>query len=279
MKILYITTIASTMRFFSDLFKKLSEDGYKVELACNTDERVNDDIISQYKTHNLPFSRSPNSKENFKACRQLKKLVTENHYDIIHCHTPNAAAITRLVCRGIRKTGTKVIYTAHGFHFYKGAPLENWLLYYPVEWLCAHWTDVLITINKEDYALAKKRLKARIVRYVPGVGIDLSKFSRQLFSEEECNKVRKEVGVPEKTHWLLSVGELNDNKNHETVLRAIVKIKCVYYTIAGVGSNLKRLKELACPPAWAENTAYALPSQTYSRNTPGGFPHRSRPPA
>ena len=117
--------------------------------------------------------------------------------------------------------------------------------YYPVEWLCAHWTDVLITINKEDYALAKKRLKARIVRYVPGVGIDLSKFSRQLFSEEECNKVRKEVGVPEKTHWLLSVGELNDNKNHETVLRAIVKIKCVYYTIAGVGSNLKRLKELA----------------------------------
>lgn len=245
MKILYVTTIASTMSFFSDIFINLTDKGHSVELACNTNYRVTDEIINRYTTHNISFSRSPFTVDNLKAYRQLKKLVRDNHYDIIHCHTPNAAAITRLACKGIRKNGTKIIYTAHGFHFYKGAPLKNWLVYYPVEWLCAHWTDVLITINKEDYALAKKKMKAGKIEHVPGVGIDLEKFGNQLFSKEECEKVRKEIGIPKDALWLLSVGELNDNKNHETVLRAIANINNVYYTVAGTGVNFERLTSLA----------------------------------
>lgn len=245
MKILYVTTIASTMSFFSDIFRNLTEKGHSVELACNTNYRVTDEIINRYTTHNISFSRSPFSADNLKAYRQLKKLVREKHYDIIHCHTPNAAAITRLACKGIRKNDTKVIYTAHGFHFYKGAPLKNWLVYYPVEWLCAHWTDVLITINKEDYALAKKKMKARKIEYVPGVGIDLSKFSYGLFTKEQLSDIRKELGIPNEKTWLLSVGELNDNKNHETVLRAIADIKDIYYTVAGRGRKLEELTALS----------------------------------
>lgn len=245
MKILYVTTIASTMSFFSDIFRNLTEKGHSVELACNTNYRVTDEIINRYTTHNISFSRSPFSADNLKAYRQLKKLVREKHYDIIHCHTPNAAAITRLACKGIRKNDTKVIYTAHGFHFYKGAPLKNWLVYYPVEWLCAHWTDVLITINKEDYALAKKKMKAKKIEYVPGVGIDLSKFSYGLFTKEQLTNIRKEVGIPNEKTWLLSVGELNDNKNHETVLRAIADIKDIYYTVAGRGRKLEELTALS----------------------------------
>ena len=245
MKILYVTTIASTMSFFSDFFRNLTEKGHSVELACNTNYCITDEIISRYTTHNVSFSRSPFSKGNLKAYWQLKKLVREKHYDIVHCHTPNAAVITRLVCKGIRKNGTKVIYTAHGFHFYKGAPRKNWLVYYPVEWLCAHWTDVLITINKEDYALARKKMKARKIVYVPGVGIDLSKFSYGLYTKEQLVDIRKELGIPNKKIWLLSVGELNDNKNHELVLRAIADIKDVYYTVAGRGAKLEELTALS----------------------------------
>lgn len=245
MRILYVTTIASTMSFFSDIFRKLTEEGHSVELACNTDLRVTDEIINRYTTHNMPFSRSPFSPDNLKAYQQLRKLMRDNHYDIVHCHTPNAAAITRLACKGVRKNSTRVIYTAHGFHFYKGAPLKNWLVYYPVEWLCAHWTDVLITINKEDYALAQKKMKAGKIEYVPGVGIDLSRFNYGLFTEKQLADIRAELGIPNGNAWLLSVGELNYNKNHETVLRALAGIKDVYYTVAGKGAKLEELTALA----------------------------------
>ena len=139
--------------FFIDQFKSLFEMGHTVELACNCDIPLCDDkAVMGMKVYNIPFSRSPLSKDNLIAYRELKELIEYEKPDIVHCHTPNAAVITRLVCKGMRKYGINVFYTAHGFHFYKGAPLINWILYYPVEWICAHWTDVLITINNEDFA-------------------------------------------------------------------------------------------------------------------------------
>ena len=240
MRILYVTTIKATMGFFNDEFSHLIKKGHIIELACN----CNDTYESETKkiemvVHNISFSRSPFSTDNIKAYAQLKKLVKENHYDIVHCHTPNAAAITRLACMGIK--GTKVIYTAHGFHFYKGAPKKNWLVYYPIEWLCAHWTDSLITINLEDYMLAKRHMKARNIEYVPGVGINLDKFadiSTDIFEK------RDSLGIPCDATILLSVGELNANKNHETVIRAIEGMD-VYYLIAGKGDNEQRLLKIA----------------------------------
>lgn len=188
MRILYITTIAGSMVFFPDVFKELLLKGHTVELACNCEIPVKNYIETEgLIIHNIPFSRSPFSQDNLKAYKRLKKLVTENKYDIVHCHTPNAAAITRLACKGIRKKGTKIIYTAHGFHFYKGAPKKNWLIYYPVEWLCAHWTDVLITINSEDYILAKRKMHAGKVEYVPGVGVRIERFR-----DVTINRTKKE---------------------------------------------------------------------------------------
>lgn len=234
------------MEFFTELFKRLIAEGHTVELACSSHWDYKEVVAQLHlRRYDIPFSRFPFSLDNLKAYRQLKKLVRENHYDIVHCHTPNAAAITRLACKGIRKNGTKVIYTAHGFHFYKSAPLKNWLVYYPVEWLCAHWTDVLITINNEDYALAKKKMRAGKVKYVPGIGIDLSKFNCDFFTQEQLADIRKELGIPNDKTWLLSVGELNENKNHETVLRAIVGIKDVYYTVAGRGTKMEELIALS----------------------------------
>lgn len=234
MKILYVTTISGSMVFFLEHFKMLLEEGYIIELACNCERPVRQDIADlRLKIHDIPFSRSPISKDNIVAYNHLKKLVMESDYDIVHCHTPNAAIITRLVCKDLRKKGLKVLYTAHGFHFYQGAPKKNWLFFYAAEWISAHWTDVLITINHEDYALAKRKMKAKQVEYVPGVGINLSSFG-----DVDGNRAEKrnDLGIPADAKLLLSVGELNDNKNHETVIQAISRMDNVYYVIAGKGS-------------------------------------------
>ena len=233
MKILYVTTIGSTMDFFKSFINQLIDEGHTVDNATNDTERKVPDLYYELgcKVYRIDCSRSPFKTGNIRAIKQLKKLCEENKYDIVHCHTPIAAMCTRLACRGVRKKGTKVIYTAHGFHFYKGAPLKNWLIYYPVEKFCSHFTDVLITINNEDYELASKKMKAKKVVYVPGVGIDLEKFSK---CTVDINEKRKELGIPKNAFILLSVGELNHNKNHEAVIKAI-KNKDVYYLIAGKG--------------------------------------------
>lgn len=242
MKILYVTTTGSTMRFFISYIRALLDEGHTVEIATN---ELDSKVQSCYyewgcEVYHIDTSRSPLDKNNFRAIKQIKKLVTGKKYDIVHCHTPVAALCARIACRKARRQGTRVIYTAHGFYFYKGAPMKNWLMYYPVEKFCAHFTDVLITINKEDYALARKKMKAKRVEYVPGVGIDLTKFGK---AEAYTVEKRRELGVPDDAPLLLSVGELNENKNHETVIRAISDTADVYYVIVGIGSLRERLQE------------------------------------
>lgn len=246
MKILYVTTISATMGFFVNYITELVKEGHTVELACNCFEA---DVHQEYidlgcKIYNISFSRSPLSVNNISACKQLKKLVEENNYDIVHCHTPVAAAGTRIVCHKVRKNGTKVFYTAHGFHFYKGAPLKNWLIFYPIEKICSYFTDVLITINKEDYELAQKKMRAKKIEYVPGVGIDIDKFKNTVIDKSEK---RRELGVPSDAKLLVSVGELNENKNHETVIRAVARLndKNIHYVIAGDGILKEHLKNVA----------------------------------
>lgn len=248
MRILYVTTISLTMNsFFKPHIQMLVDEGNQVDIACNFADLELDDL---YRTlgcniHQVDFSRSPLSVDNIKAYKQLNKVVEKGNYDIVHCHTPNASVITRLVCRKYRKTkGLKVFYTAHGFHFYKGAPILNWLIYYSVEKLCSRFTDKLITINQEDYQLAQNNFYAKDVCYVPGVGIDLSKFKN---INLDRGKKRKEIGVPEDAFLLLSVGELNENKNHQIIIKALAKVKNnnVHYAVAGIGDKKEFLLELA----------------------------------
>ena len=193
------------------------------------------------KIHQIDFIRTPYHPGNIKAYLQLKELVKKEKYDVIHCNTPIGGILGRIV--GTLCKTKKVIYQAHGFHFYKGAPLVNWLLYYPVEKWLARYTDALITINREDYELAKRKMKLRNggkVYYVPGVGIDSKKFSNAML--DKWTK-RRELGIPGDAVLLLSVGELNNNKNHETVIRAIADVN-VYYIIAGMGELHQYLENL-----------------------------------
>lgn len=248
MKILYITTISSTMNaFFKPHIDMLVKEGHHVDIACNYRALPLESLYSELGCdfYQIDFSRSPLSSDNIKAYGQLKKVIENGGYDIVHCHTPNASVITRLVCKKFRKkTGLKVFYTAHGFHFYKGAPKLNWMVYYPVEKLCSHFTDKLITINTEDYELAKTKFKAKEVHYVPGVGIDLSRFEN---IQVDRSEKRKEIGVPESAFLLFSVGELNENKNHQVIVKALAKLNDpnVHYAIAGVGDKKEYLLALA----------------------------------
>lgn len=243
MKILYVTTIGGTMVFFKNFIESLVKDGHTVDIATNTELSPVRDFYYELgcKVYKIDTSRSPLDRGNLRAIGQIKKLVEENTYDIVHCHTPIAAMCTRIACRKSRKRGTRVIYTAHGFHFFRGAPRKNWLIYYPVERLCARWTDALITINREDYAFAQKKIKAKKVFYVPGVGIDLEKFSS--ITVDKTTK-RKELGIPDDAKLILSVGELNENKNHETMIKAIATLDNVYYVIAGKGGKEQYLRKL-----------------------------------
>lgn len=248
MKVLYVTTISATMNaFFKPHIEMLVREGHQVDLACNDEGWPIDDFYKELGCvfYRVDFSRSPLSTDNLRAFGQLKKVVEQGDYDIVHCHTPNAAVITRLVCRKFRKkNGLKVFYTAHGFHFYKGAPKLNWLVYYPVEKYCSRFTDKLITINREDYELAKSKFHAGQVHYVPGVGVDLSRFENV---QVDRSAKRKELGVPEDAFLLLSVGELNENKNHQVVIRALAKLNDtgIHYAIAGVGDKREALLALA----------------------------------
>lgn len=221
----------------------LREQGYEIHIAAkyNLDVKPGLSLKNLDKVFDVPFSRSPFSADNIKAYRRLKEIIDENKYDIIHCNTPMGSVITRLATTG--KTA-KIIYTAHGFHFYKGAPIKNWLLYFPVEWLLAFKTDMLICINQEDYSFASKHLHAREVKYVHGVGFDKKRFDDSLTKE----MARKELGIKDDETVLLSVGDLNKRKNHQVLIRAlsILKHSNFHLYIAGwdqLGGKLEKLAQ------------------------------------
>ena len=267
-KALIVTSVASMVdQFLLPSMYLLQNIGYDVHVACNfesgstcTDEKVEalKKILFSKKItfYQIDFARDvTNISQNIKAYKQLEQIISTENYELIHCHSPIGGFVGRLAARGQRKHGTKVLYTAHGFHFYKGAPLKNWLLYYPVEKFCARFTDVLITINNEDYALAKKKMKAKRVEYVPGVGIDLSRFEN---IQVDRDAKRREIGVPEDAFLLISVGELSERKNHKVILQALskIKLKNIHYVIVGRGALLSELQDFALSQGVYDNVHF-----------------------
>ena len=234
-KALILASVASMIEQFNmGNIKVLQELRYEVHVATNfidsgtiTRERAEElknklkDLNVKY--YQIDFDRNVLSTKNIQAYKQVKKLISENKYNIIHIHSPIGGVCGRLAAKKERKNGTKVIYTAHGFHFFKGAPAKNWLIYYPVEKWLSKYTDCLITINEEDYNLAKKKFKAKNVEYVPGIGVDENKFNFEM-SREERNELRKSLGINEDDFVFIQVGELNNNKNQIMTIEAIKEL-------------------------------------------------------
>lgn len=252
-KVLMAATVPSMIgQFNMDNLRILQDMGYEVHVACDftdrsvwTTARVQRfiDQLDQMKIHHyqIDFARTPlKLKKHLVSYIQLKKLFRENHYAFVHCHTPVASVICRIVAHQKR---TKCIYTAHGFHFYNGAPWKNWLIFYPIEKFLSKWTDVLITINREDYLRATTKFHAKNVQYIPGVGIDMNRF---VCDPAIANAKRTELGLSDEDIMLVSVGELSSRKNHESVIRAIKMLDYsnIKYFICGKGELEEHLRNL-----------------------------------
>ena len=227
MKILYVATVRSHIgQFHMPVIRRLAEQGHEVHAAFhdNSADKKGLDLSAIGQTFEIPFERSPYSLKNIKAYFALKKVIRAGHYDIIHCHTPVGAMLTRIAARRERKHGTRVFYTAHGFHFYRGAPKKNWLFFYPVEKMLSGLTDVLITINQEDYELAlQKRFCAGKIVKIDGVGVDLSKF--HVAAPEERLEYRREYGFSPEQYVLLYAADLSFRKNQPMIFRALARIR------------------------------------------------------
>lgn len=241
-KILLVSTVSRQFYLFEQgNIEVLKSLGYEIHTAANfrdANERLDAlDIVR----HHFDIQRSPFSFRNITAYKQLKKIMKEGNYDAVHCHSPMGGVLARLAARAV---GIKhVLYTAHGFHFYKEAPLINWLVYYTIEKFLSRFTDVLITINNEDYAVAKN-FRAKRAVYVPGVGVNTGAFARDL---EVRNAYRAQLGISDNTVVLLSVGEMIKRKNHETALRAVARLNHdhIIYLIVGRGMLWPELERLA----------------------------------
>ncbi len=224
-KVLFVATVASHIKTFHEPFLKLfKENDYKTYVAANWNLKENNKIAYCDEFIQIPIKRSPYSTQNIKAINELKKLIKKEKFDIVHCHTPMGSVVARLAAKEARKNGTRVIYTAHGYHFYKGAPFINWLLYYPVEKWLAKYTDTQITITQEDYDLAKRKFKIKDLHLVHGVGLDEEKFNI-LISNEEKENLKQELKIDDKSVVCTYVAELNKNKNQQLLIKAIKRLK------------------------------------------------------
>lgn len=245
---LIVTSVASMIdQFNKPNIELLKCMGFQVTVATNfenpgnlTKEKV-EKLFKYLKKNEIEYiqvamDRFPFTLNNLKVLRKLSQLINENKYDIIHCQSPVGGVLTRIAARKCRKS---VIYTAHGFHFFEGASKFNWLIYYPIEYLLSRYTNTLITINQEDYKRSLNfRAKDKI--YIPGVGIDTSKINELDINKESY---RDELDLKTIDLVLLSVGELNENKNHKVVLEALstMNLSHVHYVICGMGELREEL--------------------------------------
>lgn len=228
-KILYVTTISKTINaFFIPHIKKLIDEGYKVDVACSIEIEIDDSLLEYpVQVYDINFSRNPLSLNNITGYKKIRELIKKNKYDMVHVHTPIASFITRMA---IRNFNLKVIYTAHGFHFYQGAPLLNWIIYYPLEKLAARWTDRIITINTEDFNRAKlfKLRNNGDVNLTHGVGIDEKSYELKNFN---ICQYRSKVGLDKNDFIILILAEINSNKNHIQVIEAVKLLRYKYKNI------------------------------------------------
>lgn len=215
-KLLLVANVAKEHinKFHIPIIKEFKKQGWQVDVACSADDSVDecDHLIG------MCWRRTPFSLDTVKGISQLSKFLRNHKYDIIYCHTPVGGLIARLAAREARKHGTKVIYCAHGFHFFQGAPLINWVIYYPMERILAHFCDAVFTVNEEDYNLAHRKFtsKARIV-LVPEVGVNFGRLN--IASPKNAReKYRKELGIDDNTTALIYVAELLPNKNQKMLV-------------------------------------------------------------
>lgn len=254
-KMLLVTTVPITLRTFllpyAEHFRRL---GWTVD--CLTREEEGFDALAPHfdTVHAIAWSRKPWELGNaVSMVRSLERLLREGRYDVVHTHTPIASFITRLAARrrAAWPVASRVVYTAHGFHFFTGnSPWRN-ALYGGLERLAAPWGDHLVTINSEDHqaALTRLGLPASGVSFFPGIGLDTT-----AYAGVDGGPVREELRIPVDTKVFLMVAEFNPLKNHLGMLEAMARLgrQDCYLLFAGVGPQFEacqaRARQLGIEP-------------------------------
>lgn len=261
-RVLIIATVVKThiMQFHIPTLKLFKDMGWETVVAARNDYQNPEDCQIPYcdRFYDIPFERIPFMPKNAECYKRLKDIIDRGNYQIIHCHTPVGGVLGRLAARKTRKAGTRVLYTAHGFHFYRGAPLKNWLMYYPIEKFCAYFVDDIITINQEDYRFARSHFASAKIHYLPGVGIDTRVFSPFVLSKEERSAMRAEFGVQPGQRMILSVGELIPRKNYKAAIDMMAKLHSeqLRYYICGQGVLRRELEEYAKSQGVSERVVF-----------------------
>lgn len=243
-RILVTSTDLMMIQFLVPHVRYLSENGFDVEVACSDVGGRMDEVRTALDgaakaIRTVRLHRSPAAAENLKGYGDMKRVIASGNYDIIWANEPVMGVVTRLAAR---KSGAKVVYMCHGFHFFKGSGKGSWLVFYPVERFCSRFTDVLVTINREDEARAKTFHAGRVA-YIHGIGVNTDRLHRR----DIRSNIRAELGLAEDDFLVLSVGELNENKNHQVIIRAVAQLhdSKIHYAICGKGALMEQLQKLA----------------------------------
>lgn len=245
MKILYTATVLSHIcQFHLPHIARLKELGHTVHVAAHDNLAVKNGLQLRYadRFFEIPFHRSPASADNVRAYRELKELLSRERYDLILCNTPMGGVVTRLAAAKLRKRGTRVLYMAHGFHFYAGASKKAWAVYYPIEKTMARFCDGIITINEEDYLLARERFSVPVTR-IHGVGVSPERYH----PSDDPAPLRAKEGLAEGDFVILCTGELNANKDQKTLIAAAAllrdRIPGLKVLLAGNGPTEEALRQ------------------------------------
>lgn len=254
-KAIIVTSVPSMISQFNmDNIRILQSLGFEVSVATNfhltgtLDTTRLFDLIEtlnemNVKTYQIDFNRGIGTvKSNVKSYKKLKSIFLKEKFDIIHCHSPIGGVLGRLAAKG---TTARVIYTAHGFQFFKGGPLKDWILFLPIEKYLSRNTNDIITINRDDYSVAKNFNNKTKIHLIPGVGIDFKAY-QEIIPDKDLIKLRQDLGIPDCSKIIISIGELSKLKNHITTIRAINCIdEEIYYLICGVGPEKEILEKEA----------------------------------
>ncbi|MDO9551557.1 glycosyltransferase [Rhodonellum sp.] len=219
-KILFTASIAKhIIRFHLPYLQWFKNQGFETHVACSGEEEI---PFTDFK-HNVPFIRNPFSYGHARAYKCLETLIDENDYFLIHCHTPMTSVLTRLAARTARLKGTKILYTAHGFHFFKGGPIHYWFTYFPIELFLSKYTDAIITINEEDYQIIKREESVQTkVFKIPGVGVSQKRFFP--VHSDIKTQIRTKNNFSDQDFILVYAAEFIPRKNHVFIIKSAGKL-------------------------------------------------------
>ena len=249
-RLLIVTTSYKTLHFMVPFASYFRAKGWCVD-AIAKDAPGSEYADPFDHVWNITWSRNPLSfPQLFAAAEELRNVVTREHYELVHVHTPVASFVARFALRNLRqRDALKVIYTAHGFHFHRGQNKSKNAIFIALEKLAGHWTDYLIVINHEDEAAAQKYhlVPGARIRYMPGIGIDTSYYDPVCVSDADIARVREELHLSPEIRLFLMTANFDPGKRHSQALKALSRIERndVHLAFAGTGRLTEAVKSLA----------------------------------